>query len=133
MNQRRILLIGPNAGDRRNLAFLLHLAGYKVTEMAAIDEALNRLNLSQEAQRPDLLLVCEDESGLGLPDVLARLQQQTNSVLVVTRPQNGIPRGRMPQFLPSCQRTEVIETLARFWATESVRPPFASNPGPPQE
>lgn len=133
MIQRHILLLDPNGGNRRNLAFLLHLAGYKVTEVAAVDEALNRLSLGEEAQRPDLLLVCESDSAVSLPEILPQLQQQRDRVLVVTQPQKASFQGQLPQILPSCLRTEVIETLARFWTTASGHSPLASHPGAPQE
>lgn len=116
MTQRHILLLDPNAGNRRNLAFLLHLAGYAVTEVAAADEALNRLSLSTEGRRPDLLLACEGDPGLNLPRVLAQLAQQRDGILVVTGSGPDADGREMPQIFSHCRRNEVIETLARHWA-----------------
>lgn len=133
MTQRHILLLDPNGGNRRNLAFLLHLAGYAVTEVAAVDEGLNRFQLSKEAQRPDLLLVCEGDPSLSLPEVVAQLGRQRDCVLVVTEAEEAGPGRRIPQIFPSCRRNQVIETLARYWTADSSSFSSARTSGAPQE
>lgn len=133
MIQRHILLLDSNTAARRNLAFLLHLAGYEVTEVAAAEEALNRLSLSDAANLADLLLVCEGDPVLRLPGIFSQLQQQKDRILMVTAAGTEVPGRRMPPLLPSCRRDEIIETLTRFWASPSNPHPFAKSPGAPLE
>lgn len=117
MNQRHILLLDPKAGSRRNLAFLLHLAGYLVSEASATDEALNRLGLCGETPPIDLLLACEGDPALDLPGLLFQLRSRHQSVLILTGQQP--PRLVIPSPWVSCHRLDVIETLARrYWTTD---------------
>jgi CheY-like chemotaxis protein len=134
MPERHILLLDPNGGNRRNLAFLLHLAGYRVTEVGAGDEALNRLALCGGGAGVDLLLVCLGEPGLDLVGLLDWRRHRQLPMLIVSE-QVGIlgrPTGTAAPL--SCRRREVIETLAGLWRAETLQSP---NPAPaavpPQE
>lgn len=116
MGQRHILLLDPNDGNRRNLAFLLHLAGYQVTEMVDENETLNHLELCPGALTVDLLLVCPDGAGFHLGELLARLQQRRLACLIVSQHIGLIrPAGTIPGAPASCRRNEVIEALAGLW------------------
>lgn len=117
MNRRHILLLDPNGGNRRNLGFLLQLTGYQVTEVAAEDEALNRLAHCGDSHPFDLLLICQDQPGAHPWGGLSGLQQKQLSLLLVTDPpDNHFKPQRAEIPLQSCRRNEIIETLARFWA-----------------
>lgn len=116
MGQRHILLLDPNDGNRRNLAFLLRLAGYQVTEMVDEDETLNRLELCAGALTVDLLLVCPDGAGFNLGELLGRLQQWQLPCLIVSQHIGLIrPTRTIPGAPATCQRKEVIQTLAGLW------------------
>ncbi len=134
MVQRHILLLDPNGGNRRNMAFLLYLAGYQVTEVADGDEALNRINLATCENQADLLLVCEGDPALDLSQLLGRLQHRRGSTLIVAAPPAaGAPRP-LPPTWNSCPRHEVIETLARHWAKNYISsPPAVELVGLPSE
>jgi hypothetical protein len=135
MPERHILLLDPNGGTRRNLAFLLHLAGYRVTEVGAGDEALNRLALCGDGLAVDLLLVCLGEPGLDLVELLHWRRQRRLTTLIVSE-QIGLPRGPtgMTETL-SCRRREVLETLAALWSAQvlpnSYPAPTAVHPQEP--
>lgn len=119
MGQRRILLLDPNDGNRRNLAFLLRLAGYQVTEMVDEDETLNRLELCAGALPVDLLLVCPDGAGFNLGRLLGRLQQWQLPCLIVSQHIGLIHPARSSPGAPAtCRRNEVIETLAGLWPAQ---------------
>ena len=120
MPKRHILLLDPHGGNRRNLAFLLQLAGYRVTEVGAGDEALNRLALCGDGVAVDLLLVCLGESGLDLGGLLDWRRQRQLPMLIVSE-QVGIPRRSTGTAAPlSCRRREVIETLAGLWSGQAL-------------
>jgi CheY-like chemotaxis protein len=116
MGQRHILLLDPNDGNRRNLAFLLHLAGYQVTEMVDENETLNHLELCAGALTVDLLLICPDGAGFNLSELLGRLQQWQLACLIVSQHIGLIRPARIISGAPaSCRRNEVIEALAGLW------------------
>lgn len=116
MHQRHILLLDSDVGNRRNRAFLLRLAGYRVTEIGDADEALNRLTLCGKELTVDLLLICPGEAGLKLGALLGRLQQWQLPYLIVSK-ENGPPGpATAPQVFPkTCRHNDIIETLAGLW------------------
>lgn len=128
MQQRHILLLDPNDGNRRTLAFLLHLAGYRVTEVVDGDEALNRLTLGPKTSLADLLLICLGETSISLGELLAQANRCPLPVLIVSEEVGLLRPAAAPATAPwSCRRGTVVETLAHFWAT---RPAASLNPDP---
>ena len=121
MGQRHILLLDPNDGNRRNLAFLLHLAGYRVTVVNDGHEALNRVAICLDPEHIDLLVVCLPGPTLDMPELLDGLRQKQLPALLVDE-NLGLPRqtGNSSLKLRCCRRDEIIETLATLWPSESA-------------
>jgi|GEM_PF-3867594 len=135
MNQRHVLLLDPDDDQRRNLAFLLRLAGYRVTEVADGDETLNRLTLCSENLPVDLLLICPGATALNLGDFLQRLQPWQPPHLIVSE-ELGVIRQSSDSTSPpkTCRRNEIIETLGAFWAANPPQPsPLTMAAHPRQE
>lgn len=135
MPERHILLLDPDDGNRRNLAFLLHLAGYRVTEMDDEDETLNRLQLCGGEMPVDLLLICSDRAGLNLGELLGRLKQWQLPWVIVSDNFGLIqPAAGMTGFPATCRRIDVIETLACLWPADASKYSFpAISPVTPGE
>lgn len=130
MNQRHLLLLDPSDDKRRNLAFLLHLAGYRVTAVSDGYEALNRIAICLDAETIDLLVVCPQGPMIDVPELLGTLQQTQLPALWVS--ENAAPTWQLrnsARVSRICRRNEIIETLATLWPSDAAtlsRPPIES-------
>lgn len=119
MNQRYILLLDPCDDKRRNLAFLLRLAGYRVTAVSDGHEALNRIAIRLDPETIDLLVVCLHGPTIDVPGLLGALQQRQLPALWVSEDSDLTRQTRhSPQMRRSCRRNEIIETLATLWPSQ---------------
>lgn len=99
---QQILLIDYQAETSKNTTFLLRLAGYEVTIVARLEEAINMLSVYSSRGGPAVILLNNLELTSGLKEKLALLTNRCRSSKVL---------------LPQATSEDDSEHFFRFHAT----------------